>query len=589
MSLPFNLNRPPLGDDEINKRKDFDQLVKSFKEQSLKQAQGDESWWKNKKIRYTTVIAGATVVCTITYLSLFQNNNTKTQNKTHETVITPSKPLNKTTSFVKSPSPKLSTAYSKYTLNASKGGKITIPSSTQISIPKNALVNKAGKQLVGEVTIEYKEMHDLGDVILNGIPMQYDSAGKAYCLETAGMFDIRAYQNGEPVFIKPGEELKVELASLKPQDKFNQYFLDTVKRNWVYLKRDNLQKVYPAQQATPKTSSAKTESLKREIEIIIPRKIDSVQKNYARTIAFLPKPSEPLKPEKATGKRPEFVIDADTKDFPELSAYENTLFEVGTENNNYSKELHEITWNDVQLLPGPNKGKNYILQLSYRGQKQKLVVYPVLKGADYKKAEAIYEAKFQDYLSLLETRQAKEKQLLKELQLKQQQYLSDQKRKQEELDKEQLRLKIEMQQNQSRQMLAGFNGTAEQNKVNRIFSIAQFGIYNSDCPHPVPSSNSIRPVFVLQGKGNLIIPERVYLIDYVSQTVMTYDGFTNPLSIPMDDDKNYAFCVFRSGKVFFCDQTQVKTSRLANSREFKVKALPDNLEHPADFKKFLQL
>ncbi len=35
MSLQFNLNRPPLGDDEINKGQDFDALVKKFKAQSL--------------------------------------------------------------------------------------------------------------------------------------------------------------------------------------------------------------------------------------------------------------------------------------------------------------------------------------------------------------------------------------------------------------------------------------------------------------------------------------------------------------------------------------------------------------------------
>lgn len=589
MSLQFNFNRPPLSDDEINKGKDFDQLVKSFKEQSLKKAQGDESWWKNKKIRYTTIIAGVTVVCTITYQSLIQNNKTTKTTKKHETVITPASQPKSRTPFIQTPAPKLSTAYTKYTVQAGTGGKITHPSSTRISIPKNALVNKEGKQLIGEVTIEYKEMHDMGDVILNGIPMQYDSAGKTNCLETAGMFDIRAYQNGEPVFIKPGEEIKVELASQNPQDKFNQYYLDTLQKNWVYLKRDELAQASPQKQLPASEPSPKLLSLKREVDVIIPRKMDSVEKKCAKAIAALSKPNQPRKPEKATGKRPEFVIDADTRDFPELAAYENTLFEVGAENRNYSPELHEITWSDVHLLPGPQKGKNYILQLTYRKRTEQLVVYPVLKGQDFEKAETKYQEQFASYSRLLQERQNKEKQLMEELQLKQKQYLSEQKRKQEEYDKEQLRLKIENEQNRNRQLMAGFSSSGTLSKVERVFRISQFGIYNSDCPHPVPQANAIQPVFVLKDKGNLVIPERVYLIDYSSKTVMGYDARTSPLNIPIDDIKSYGFCIFRNGQAFICDRKQFQNTEEANSREFKVNALPADLDNPADFKKLLEL
>jgi hypothetical protein len=122
-----------------------------------------------------------------------------------------------------------------------------------------------------------------------------------------------------------------------------------------------------------------------------------------------------------------------------------------------------------------------------------------------------------------------------------------------------------------------------------VFSISQFGIYNSDCPHPQPQANSIQPVFVLKDKGNLVIPERVYLIDYSSKTVMGYNGMNRALSIPIDDTKTYGFCIFRNGQAFFCDQKQFQSAENANSREFIVNALPANLDEPSDFKKFLEL
>ena len=94
MSPKFNIDRPKVSDDELKKQQNFEQLVERFKQQSLKKARGDESWWKSKKIRYSAVIAGVTVVCTITYLSLFTNQK---QQQTHETLITQNTTAQKTT------------------------------------------------------------------------------------------------------------------------------------------------------------------------------------------------------------------------------------------------------------------------------------------------------------------------------------------------------------------------------------------------------------------------------------------------------------------------------------------------------------
>ena len=65
MEPKFNINRPKISDDEIKKHQDFEKLVKQFKQQSLNKAKHDKSWWKSKKVRYSAVIAGITVICTI--------------------------------------------------------------------------------------------------------------------------------------------------------------------------------------------------------------------------------------------------------------------------------------------------------------------------------------------------------------------------------------------------------------------------------------------------------------------------------------------------------------------------------------------
>ena len=55
----------------------------------------------------------------------------------------------------------------------------------------------------------------MGDVIVNGIPMAYDSAGhQHYNLETAGMFDITRLRKVENLFLlNLRKNLEVELAS----------------------------------------------------------------------------------------------------------------------------------------------------------------------------------------------------------------------------------------------------------------------------------------------------------------------------------------------------------------------------------------
>src|SRR4051812_23464332 len=153
MSLKFNIDRPKVSDDEISKHQDFKTLVEKFRQQSMKQAQGDETWWKSRKVRYSTVIAGVTVVCTVSYYSLFKN----TENKKHETLTTQNSKTNTSNKisaraagpFIQPPSEKLKTRYAAYKVSNEKGGTITHPSSSKINIPKNTFVDKKGNSVVG--------------------------------------------------------------------------------------------------------------------------------------------------------------------------------------------------------------------------------------------------------------------------------------------------------------------------------------------------------------------------------------------------------------------------------------------------------
>ena len=595
MSPKFNIDRPKISDEEIKKHQNFTELVERFKQQSLKQARGDESWWQNKKIRYSTVIAGITVVCTITYFALF--NNQQKETKTNETLITQNTAQKTNTepkpAFINAPSQKLKTPYSAYKINNAKGGNITHTTSSKIKIPKNSFVDKNGKDIVGDVTIEYKEFHDIGDVISNGIPMAYDSAGTKYNLETAGMFDIKGTQNGEPVFIRPEKTVEVELASATHEQRFNQYYLDTLEKNWKYLQKDHATPLAktaskPVLVKNSSPTSLKLESLKNEIERIIPKKIDSVKVVYTSKAEKLPRAKEPSKPVELKPGRPTFKLDGSYNEFPELAAFDNVIFEVGSENKNYSKDLHDITWSDVKVSQGPVKGKNYLLNLIYRNRSEKLIVYPVLSGEDFDKAEKVYEQKLEKYETLVEKRSAEEKRLLAEMQAKQVAYLAEQKKKQEDYDKEKALLFEKYNMAAQNELASNFNSLSIQVKATRLFQVSKFGIYNSDCPHPSTRGVSIIPMFVTNEEKKIINPDLIYLIDHTNNTVYAFDKSTG-FNLNYQKEGTYSICVFSKEKMFVCNKMLFRQTVESANRAFVIEPLPASADNLADFKKAIEI
>ncbi|HOZ87265.1 MAG TPA: hypothetical protein PL029_05875, partial [Bacteroidia bacterium] len=592
----FNIDRPKVSDEEINRHKDFDKLVKQFKERSLKQAQGDESWWKNKKVQYTTMIAGVTVICTVSYFTLFKNQSK--QKNTHETLITSKAPDKKNKKpFINSPSQKLKVPYSTYQVNNAKGGSITHPSTSKISIPENSFVDQQGKDVIGDVTIEYREFHDIGDIVASGIPMAYDSAGTHYNLESAGMFDIKGSQNGEPVFIKPEKNIEVQLASSNTDNRFNQYYLDTAAGNWQYLQKDN---ATPVSTQSKKTSTAKTKqedlsktspkllALKHAVEVLIPKHIDSVTTLYTKKAAQLPKAKEPLKPAQPSKGRPTFRLDGSYSEFPELAAFDNVIFEVGPENSNYTKEMHEITWSDVKVTQGPVKGKNYVLNLTYRNRSEKLVVYPVLTGADFAKAQSAYENKFAEYEELVEKRRAAEQRLMTEMQAKQEAYLAEQKKKQLEYETEKAKLFAKYDVERQNEIAGAFKTMSNANRAVSLFNVSRFGIFNSDCPHKTPEGTSVNPVFVLDNRGNFISPDFIYLIEHRTKSVYTLNA-QDAFKITYTPGNDYTICVFKQNKLYLCSRGDFQQAVASGTNKFPVKILAGESENLVDFKKALEI
>ena len=141
-------------------------------------------------------------------------------------------------SFINPPFNGISEPYSSYTLNSDSGKLILLASGTRIFIPPFAFVDEKGNAVQGYFTISYREFHDILDCFVSGIPMEYDSSGKKFDLETAGMFEIKSYQGNNQLFFKSGKSIRVEMLSSRRTNGFNLYKLDTVQRNWIYYNKN---------------------------------------------------------------------------------------------------------------------------------------------------------------------------------------------------------------------------------------------------------------------------------------------------------------------------------------------------------------
>lgn len=135
---------------------------------------------------------------------------------------------------VEPPIPELAKAYTLFEIDASKENLLEIPSGTKIKIQPNVLVDKSGTLVSGMVSIKYREYHDAVDVLLSGIPMDYQVQGSKRTMQTAGMFDLAAEQKGEEVFIKEGSGIQVDFASFEAGTDYNFFVLDK-EEGWAFV------------------------------------------------------------------------------------------------------------------------------------------------------------------------------------------------------------------------------------------------------------------------------------------------------------------------------------------------------------------
>lgn len=121
-----------------------------------------------------------------------------------------------------------------FEVSTTEASVIELPNGGNIAFPANAFVDQSGHPVSGKVTVEWQEYHSLADIMVSGIPMEYDSAGVQHSFVSGGMFTIDAHQNGQEIELAKGKEAKVALATYDTQKQFNFYSLNEQTGDWSY-------------------------------------------------------------------------------------------------------------------------------------------------------------------------------------------------------------------------------------------------------------------------------------------------------------------------------------------------------------------
>jgi hypothetical protein len=129
-------------------------------------------------------------------------------------------------------------------IDASLGGNVvTKDSKSTLQFEPNSLVDKNGNTVSGKVEIRYREYRNSAQTAYSQIPMNYVENNETYNFNSAGMFEVRAFQNGEPVNVKPGNSFKVDYNVTNKVDSCFFFAMNDETRIWRKLQPIKFRKI----------------------------------------------------------------------------------------------------------------------------------------------------------------------------------------------------------------------------------------------------------------------------------------------------------------------------------------------------------
>jgi hypothetical protein len=517
MKPKVNIDREKPSDAEIRARKDFSSVLQQYNSAGLSQS-ASRSFIRSKGFLAAFLTLSLLALSFLTWYNLHPAENAlkpsaitvkQTKVAREEALAVAAAPSTASQKFA-APIKNLNIPFQNYKMDASAGGEFKSSKGARIRIPKNAFADANGKTLKGEVELRFREFNNPVDFFLGGVPMSYDSAGVRYQIESAGMVELLGYKDLKPVYIIPGKKVEIEVDAKTSGPSYSVYRLDTATCNWVYAGKDKIRKLDKNELASQTSTSPQTFDASPEVKKL-DEKIADLKQECNQKLAQIPAAgSMPQEPRKANPASKHWTPDVDPSEFPEISKFKSTVFEVNPDNKSLSEDTYLTTWEDISITraEATEKGQTYKIVLKKGSQSLDITAYPVLEGKEYDAALKAFHMQMDKYTQAKNVNTEAEKKI------------------KADYDKEESALehkRKELGKTFAQQSKTTSFDTEQEKKVVHIFELSGFGIFGCDALHAYPAG-AIASIKLLGPDGKLLPCQTVYLVDASKNNLYTYNS-----------------------------------------------------------------
>lgn len=287
----------------------------------------------------------------------------------------------------------------RFQINASQGEQIKTTDGARILIPAGSFVDASGKAIEGNVTVTYKAIQSIEEIIASGIPMQAFDGKRNGQFISDGMFEIAATSNGSEVKIADGKSLAVFTPSRDPVSDFKYWYFNTSKGAWEETgTRDRLSGESDISGAAQSAGlNPKSGITAFNLRWKIPSKPFFLTASGTEDNEVL-SPGKII-PGKYNPKKMTLDLRFNENLYPDLAAYSSVMWQyAGTnelmdpENN---KWIFQSTWSHVELTPKKDDPGVFDLAIHTNGTIYRTIVRPVVSGNDAVLADKNYEAELE--------------------------------------------------------------------------------------------------------------------------------------------------------------------------------------------------
>lgn len=221
---------------------------------------------------------------------------------------------------VESPIPEHDVPFNRFSVDVDSVVAIHLETGTTLRFEASSFETSSGKSVSGKIDINVREFHTANELFRSGIPLTVNETRKEV-LQSAGMIEVRAFQDGEALKLKEGKSGEISLAGFRPAEGYSLYHLGDDVR-W---------------QVKDRFESRKNEKKIKQLEQPIVDRSDSG-----------------------------FEIAADLKEVPYLIPFKGLTWDVvgGKQNKVQMENALRVHWDSVKVYPIDKKRKRFQLAFS---------------------------------------------------------------------------------------------------------------------------------------------------------------------------------------------------------------------------------